>query len=648
MVGARSNESTHPTEGIGEQVMKATITALGLGLMVGATAVVLPTPQAAAETFLIQQADPNDAARTRERNGILELRPTDEEHTNEQPSCKMDPTNPTRGICVMMSTGQLASTAGPNAGDQIQVGNIQGACMPISLVQDDARESGIAIQGDVANFRYISQRNSEDQRAFHHPEVEALGNGMYAITANWDRNNNTNTDRYLQVVDSNCNLQTLEASGPGVQVRSSGVGLPDNSSVRIMAKNNDNCSGRQAGGGGDIYVDPAGVALLSSAELCNGNGRDDGWNNLLRVQTAGPGTVAQVTKVSDTSFISREERSRGSCALMDTNASGTPDMSFCCGTEGNSQPMRDGVWCAGIDVASGDLLFRERVAYRGETAEGLRTYAMRIKMLPERNVDGSKTGQVLLQYQMHRGNNNSNKKGGYDDKVLLAVAQPSRQGTNVQQISDLTSMVITARTEFTHATMFQTFTGSAEAPTPTFAFLSGNHNANNISAKALNVTLQNGKAFDSGVTSMGAGYDHQKYSKYLGDNPNNQGRNYSQCEVIQNPFTDLPGKTQGVPVINMCAMNAKFTSDSTQPQIKPDFLIEAWTSLQAAAPAPGPAPAPGVELPNVPSPEGSDSIDNGNPNGQTVGGCSVSNGSMGGSAMFVLFGLALALRRRRS
>lgn len=629
--------------------MKATITALGLGLIVGATSVVvLPTPQATAETFLIQQADPNDTARTRTRNGVLVLRATDEEHVPEQPTFAMSATDPTKGVAIMMSTGQLASATGPNNGAQIQVGNIQGACMPFSLVQSDTTETGISIVPTAAQFKYISQRNSEDNRAFHHPGIQALPNGMYAVTANWDRNNNTNTDRYIQVVDQDCNLQTLTASGPGTQLRGSGPGLPDNSAVRMMAKNNDNCSGRQAGGGSDTYIDANGNFHIVSAELCNGNGADDGWYNNIMVQAGAPGQPVAITKVDDTSFIKREERSRGNCQALDTTGDGLEDMSFCCGTEGNSQPQREGVWCAGIDNASGDLLFRERVAYRGETAEGLRTYAMRIKMLPEKDIAGNDTGRVMLQYQMHRGNNNGNRKGGYDDKVMLAVATPTRAGTNVQQISDLTSMVITARTEFTHGTFFQSFTGSAEAPVPTFSVLAGNHNATNVAAKALNISLQAGKAFDSGVTSMGAPYDHQKYSKYNGNNPNNQGRNYSKCAVVDNPFKDLPGKTQGIPVINMCAMNGKVTSDSSQPQIKPDFLIEAWTSLQAAAPPPGPAPAPGVELPNVPTPEGGETTDDGTPVGQSVGGCSVSNGSMGSSAMFVLFGLALALRRRRS
>lgn len=622
--------------------MKATITALGLGLLVGATAVVIPTPQAAADTIVIQAGDPGDPARTRERNGVLELRPTNEEFTNEMSNFVFDPVNKDVGIVVQMSTGQLASATGANNGAQIQVGRMQGACMPINMVQSDASDAGVTIQPNTAQFKYITQREAEDYRAFNIPEVVALGNNMFAVTANWDRNNNTNTDRYLQVVDANCNLQQLTAAGPGTQLRENGT------SVRIMAKNNDNCAGGQAGKRGDQWTDADGTVHLVTSALCNGNGKDDGWQNHIAVKANAATGAVDVVKIDDTSYITREERSRGKCEALDTTGDGAADMSFCCGTEGNNQPQREGVWCAGIDNASGDLLFRERVAYRGETAEGLRTYAMRMKMLAEKDVNGNDTGNVLLQYQMHRGNNNTNKKGGYDDAVMLAVATPNRQGTNVQQVSDLTPMVITARTEFTHSTMFQTFTGSATAPQSTYAFLAGNHNANQISAKAMNVTMQNGKAFDSGVTNMGAPYDHQKYSKYLGNNPNNQGRNYSQCSAVPNPFAELPGKAQGIPVVNVCSMNGKVTSTGAQPQIKPDLLMEVWTSLEAAAPPPGPAPAPGVELPNVPTPEGNPPTDDGTPEGQSVGGCSVSNGSMGGSAMFVLFGLALALRRRRS
>lgn len=616
--------------------MKATITALGLGLLAGATAVALPIPQASAETYMIQQADPQDTAPVRERNGVLELKPSDEQFTNEMANFVFDPVNKDTGIVVMMSTGQLDGAAGPNAGAQIQVGRMQGACMPVKLVQDEASDAGVAIQPVVSQFKYITQRQAEDYRAFNIPEVVALGNNMFAVTANWDRNNNTNTDRYLQVVNQNCELQQLTGGGPGTQIRE------NNTSIRIMAKNNDNCAGGQSGKRGDQWTDANGVVHLVTSALCNGNGADDGWYN--HVSVACNGGTCDVRKIDDTSYITREERSRGKCEAMDTTGDGNADMSFCCGTEGNNQPQREGVWCAGIDNATGDLLYRERVAYRGETLEGLRTYAMRIKMMAEKDVTGADTGNVMLQYQMHRGNNNTDKKGGYDDKILLATAKPNRQGVNVTEMQDLTNMVITNRTEFTHSTMFQTFTGSAAAPQTTYAFLTGNHNANQISAKALNLTMQAGKAFDDGVTTMGAPYDHQKYSKYLGNNPNNQGRNYNQCNVVPNPFADLPGKASGIPVLNLCAMNGKMSS--VEPQIKPDLLMEVWTSLQAAA-TPVPAPAPGAELPDVSTPEGGSTTSNELP-GQTVGGCSVSNGSMGGSAMFLLFGLALALRRRRS
>ena len=625
--------------------MKAKITVLGL--LAGTTAVVLPTThQAAAETVMIQQADPNDTARTRNRNGVIVLRATDEEHTNEQPSFAFDPNNSSTGIVVMMSTGQLASEAGPNAGDQIQVGNIQGACMPISLVADEAGPTGVTLQPKVAEFKYISQRNSDDNRAYHHPEVEAIGNNRFVITANWDRNNNTNTDRYLQVVDENCNLQQLTGAGPGVQIRE------NNTSIRIMAKNNDNCSGRQAGGGGDVYVDANGMAHMVSAELCNGNGRDDGWQNYLTVQCAG--NTCDVQKISDTSFITREERSRGSCQNMDMIGNdGVPETSFCCGTEGNSQPQREGVWCAAIDNASGELLYRERIAYRGETAEGLRTYAMRIKMLAERNIDGSKTGNVLLQYQMHRGNNNMNDKGGYDDQMLLAMATPTRQGTNVNVVHDLTAAVINSRVEMTHATLFQTYSGSVEAPVNTINLLAGNHNGSSVNAKALQIGIDGAQAFNAGVLNLGTPFDGQKYSKYNGNNPNNQGRNYNDCHVVKNPFADQPGKSQGIPLLNVCAVNGKMSSTAANPEIKPDLVMEVWSSLEAAA-QPSPEP-PGAELPTAPTPEGNNGASDpvtgtpgtGNQPGQTVGGCSVGNGSTGGSAAFVLFGLALALRRRR-
>lgn len=617
--------------------MKATITALGLGLLAGATAVVLPTPIVSAETIVLQEPDPQDLARTRERNGVIELRPTNEEYTPEQAFYAFDPENKDVGVVVAMNTGRLNGAAGLHTGDQIQVGNMQGACMPVNLIRAN-NDTGVTIQSDPANYKYITQRKGQDQRVFNNPSVVPLGGNLFAVMANWDLNNNTNTDRYLQVVDDKCNLVPLTGSGPGTQLRE------NNTSIRIMAKNNDNCAGIQSGGGGEV-VKVGNTTSYVGAMLCNGNGRDDAWINKVDITCAADGSTCDVVKQWDTSYIAREERSRGRCAIMDGDADGAKDMAFCCGTAGNSQPQRDGVWCAAADLATGDLLYRDRIAYRGETDEGQRTYAMRMKMLPETDMAGNQTGNVFLQYQMHRGNNNGNKKGGTDYEVKLGVATPTRQGADVQQIADITLMAITSRTDMTHSSLFHYFTGPAEAPKSTIGVLAGNFNANSVTASSLNITMEGGKMFDSGVSSLQGSYDHNKYSKYLGNNPNNQGRNFNKCGTVANPFAAEQGQS---PVLNVCAMTGKVTTTNANPELKPDITMEIWKTLEAAAPTPGPAPAPGVELPTTPDSGDDAPLENGNLPGQNVGGCSVSNGSMGGSAMFVLFGLALALRRRRS
>ena len=643
---------THPTEGIGEQVMKAKVTVLGL--LAGAAMVVpMTTQEVAAETVLIQGADPQDTARTRVRNGVVQLRATDEEMTNEQPAFAFSPDNKAVGIAIMMSTGTLAGPGGENAGQprpQNNNSNMQGACMPLELVASDTSNVGVTIARDTANYKYITNRNADDSRAFNNPGVKAIGTygdkELFIVTAGWDRNNNTNTERYIQVVDQDCNL---------VQLTGNVNRRENNTSAVIMAKNNDNCSGRQAGGGADVYKDAAGVVHYVSAELCNGNGRDDGWQNYIQVQCNAAGTSCDIDKQSDTSFISREERSRGRCELIDTNADGVPETSFCCGTEGNSQPQREGVWCAGIDNASGQLLYRERIAYRGETEEGLRTYAMRMKMLAEVDESGNKTGAVFLQYQMHRGRNNNNKKGGYDDKVLLAIAKPNAQGTNVQAVADLTQMVIDSRLEVTHANVFQTREGSTGSTSTILNLVAGNHNGNSVSTKVMQVRVNTntGVVENIGLQTLQAPNDQQKYAKYLGNNPNNQGRDYNDCHATANPLAETDPSQP--PMLNICAQTGKMTSPDN-PAIKPDLLMEIWTSMQGVTPTPA-EPAPGVELPSTDVEGGTNPGNSNTPStpstpgstspGNSVGGCSVNGGSAGGSAAFVLFGLALALRRRR-
>jgi MYXO-CTERM domain-containing protein len=609
--------------------MTARLTALGL--MAGTASIMAPgigIQQAAADTIMVQQADPNDLARTRERNGVLQLRPTDEEHTNEQAVFAFQPDDPATGLAIMMGTGQLAS------GASIQVGNIQGACMPISLAKSD-QGVGVTLVPDTASFKYISQRQSDDNRAFHNPEVVALGNGLYAVMANWDRDNRSNTERYMQVVDQQCNVLPLESN---TTVRENGT------SALIMAKNNDNCSGHQSGGGCDAVQNEDGSWTLMCGELCNGNGRDDGWANQVKVSVSNG--VARINKVGDVSIIDREERSRPNCEQMGDG------LTVCTGTEGNSQPQREGVWAIGVDNATMQVLWKEMVAHRGEDGQGRRTYAMRIKSIAERDISGAKTGTVYIQYQMHRGNNNGNDKGGRDEQVMLALAKPTRDGLNLVKNEDITSMITATQIGMTHATLFQSFGGTAADPTPTVSILAGSHNGNGDRPASVMSVLTAGDAISlAGATRLGAPYDTGRYSKYLGNNPNNQGRNYTECKVVTNPFAGEAGPAQGLPILNMCMLTGKYDEATrSNPAIKTDLVAEIWSPFQAPAVDPGEAGG----TPGEGSGEGGGSGggDQGTPetpnsSSGSIGGCSVGSGSTsGGAAILLLLGLALGIRRR--
>lgn len=489
------------------------------------------------------------------------VRATDEEHTNEQASFAFDPVLKDTGVVIMMSSGRL------NSGEVVEASNTQGSCMPIKLVPTGTGV-GVSVELQPLKHRYISQRQSDENRAFYQPEVNPIGNGLFAVFANWDRTTSTNTERYMQVFDANCNRLQLTGN---VTVRENGT------SAVIMAKNKVNCSDLQASGGASVHIYADGSAGIMSKELCIGNGHDDGWANYLKVSCA-DGTC-DIQKQFDVSVIDQEESNSGRCEQLDLKGDdGKPDTSICCGTEGNALTQRKGVWCSGIDHSSGEILYKERVAYRGQTADGRRTYAMRMKLLAERDIAGAPTGKLYIQYNMHRSNNN--QKGGYDDAIMMAIATPTRTGLNVAPHQDITSTVITSQIDLTHATMFLGYFGTPINYKPVISFLSSIHNGSGgVNVKIMNIIEASpGVLAYLGVQEIASPFDSQKYSIMRGVNSNNQGRNHINCRSVPNPFVATAGPAQGIPVLNMCIMTGNFTY-AVSPSIKPDLFFEIWATV---------------------------------------------------------------------
>jgi hypothetical protein len=281
----------------------------------------------------------------------------------------------------------------------------------------------------------------------------------------------------------------------------------------------------------------------------------------------------------------------------------------------------------------------------GETADNRPTYAMRIKMTGERTIAGALTGRVVVQYNMHRGNNNDDQKGGYDDAIMMTIAKPSREGFNALSTHDVTPLVVATTTEMTHATMFQSFSGTYEEPVTVFSFLSPNHNGGGgVNSKVMNLELKSDSFAMGGTYTLSGPADSQKYSKYLGNNPNDQGRNFIDCHIVPNPFVAEDGKAKGLPVVNMCALTGKLTSAGI-PSLKPDLYFEVYSTLGPTAIEPDPGTDPDGDGNGGGGGDGSGGDGSGGGTRQ-IGGCGVAGGGAAGGGFLLAFALLLARRRR--
>jgi len=332
-------------------------------------------------------------------------------------------------------------------------------------------------------------------------------------------------------------------------------------------------------------------------------------------------------------------------------------------TEGNSQPQRQGVWAAAIDLtttnANNALLWKQQVAGRIDNnplaatpnnPTGRRTYAQRIIQERVSTTDAASgqlvpSDKLIISYGDAVGNNNN--KGTYVSR-MVGVAQVSKTGlTWVTKPTDLATTSL-GRIGGTHlgATTMITGTGA-----PGILFMSGSLNGGGGNAVTQGVAVD---PSTMALTVLGSTatspQDMHLYPNYLGNNPGNQGRNHSQLTTIANPFAGQGGSTSKYLLLTAstaktlaATANAgaiKTTDTMSNPAIK-------LTALMTVTPMGGMAKAAAAAGPtgdtDVANNEKTDSSDP----GTTLGGCQASGGSSG-FAVALLVGLAAFVRRRRS
>jgi hypothetical protein len=263
--------------------------------------------------------------------------------------------------------------------------------------------------------------------------------------------------------------------------------------------------------------------------------------------------------------------------------------------------------------------------------------------LLDMNPDGSlrQSGDVLLTWGLNRGRNQDGQKGGQTLAVRAMVIRPSRTGYETIMPKTTINDILLGF-ENTHVSVTDAVFGVGGDVKPGFTLLVGSQNgglASNAELRTIMYDPTTKEMVNLGQHDMQTSYDRHLYSNYLGNNPTNQGRNFANCDLVQNPFADMP--LNHVTYFQACALTGKLPEhqdSAIKLSAKLSIFPVAFTDLPAPPGGgwndqdlpgntdPGPDPGPGP--------------------GSSVGGCSTSGGSNG-----LLFALALGLctiiRRRR-
>jgi hypothetical protein len=604
----------------------------------------------------------NKAPVTTDSTGVTRLKRTRNNESQEQSVVAMFADGKT-GLVVQMQNDAIVA-GGQKAFDRTQLG-----CFPVKLVQNADGSVGAASNGTPA---FVTANQGQDYRNDNHPKIYPINGGQHMlITYNARINGSNNTQRWAKVVDNQCVEQAI-TGGKNTQTVQDKNGKPQ---VLIMAKNNDDCDMSQSDTAGDIATDAGGVTHVTMWAGCNGNGRDDGWVNDVTVTAQTDGSFT-IDKNFDVDVEPNEERTRGKCTV----AAADPNTAICTWTAGNDEPQTDGTWIGAIDIgpggatgedAQGRLLWKKQIDGK-KLVQGVKTYSVRANQGRLLTTDSTgaltKSNMLFIQTSDLRGNNTNNKKGGRYLQMNLGVAQADATGLKwVIPMTDVTAMML--GTDATHLTQVATLVEDNGKVLPALAMHAGSENGGGTTTssevKFLAADLTAGKFVDYGTHPAGGSYDRHLYSQYLGQNPNNQGRNFAGALFTKNPFPKVGGPSY-------LLLNAITGKDPSQldPSIKTSTYLSIMPTQNPTATPPPPPGMPNTTNPGTtgtgggvnsqpqagdPNPANNTPAMNGTPGtpgtpGNFSSGCSMAgNGAEAGAGgMMILLGLSvLFLVRRR-
>jgi uncharacterized protein (TIGR03382 family) len=471
--------------------------------------------------------------------------------------------------------------------------------------------------------------------------------------------------------------------------------------------NMDGHAGVVASFGAAASYDPKATTGFTSHIImwrgCNGNGQDKGWADVMDItcnDDKNPTSCGWADKF-DVALDQEEERSRGYCSVDIAN----PNTATCSWTAGNDQPQTKGVWLAAMDITPGKYTGtdQQKSVYWSQMMDGRKpasngipaTYAERA-MHERVMVYNSETkalepsSYIIWRSGDANGQNNNNNKGGayYRDNIgLYQIDSTTNALTTVYPLADMSQAMLGL--DGTHLGVSSVVFGKTDSlatQKPGLMLFTGSQNGGGTPAQINFLALDNAPNMTGGVPTPGAAqpgaisvagtsstgvasYDRSMYSNYLGQNPGNQGRNFSATLNVINPYcADGPAATcdklltviattgkdpsevanvSTTPIQDSCyaSDDTAHTTPYSCAQLKLSSYITVIPVAQASATGSGSGDGGGGGGGGGGGTGGGGSTGGGGNNAE-LGGCSTTTGA-GGATAFFLIGFAAFIRRRR-
>ena len=281
---------------------------------------------------------------------------------------------------------------------------------------------------------------------------------------------------------------------------------------------------------------------------CNGNGQDDGWAQVFESRSTTRPPRRKVDLQADARRLAVP--ARRALATASAPPARIPNTAICSWTEGNTQPQRDGTWMAAIDITRQDRTDAgddplEAADRRPQDAAGRHAAPTRcarctdrIMLLDPTTGDARAHRHARLALgRRPRQQQRQQAKGGTYYGNNMAVIKATKAGMHVRRPDDRhvaealgidgTHLGMRVRRCSARPTRSSPASCSSAARTPAVATARSSRRSAGTRRRTRSRTAS---------SYAGAPYDRHLYPNYLGNNPGNQGRNYSGLEFIKNPF----------------------------------------------------------------------------------------------------------------